>query len=312
MNRIIKVEQEKDSAFYLTWIINNICTNQCSYCPTDLHTGKNHNYDWNNARKFFDILFEKYGKVFCSVAGGEPSLSPFLPEIVKKFYDHGSGITITTNGAKTIDYWKNISPYISSINFSWHPQFVDNNFLEKVLVASKNTRVSVRIMMYKDYWQKSVDAFNFYKNIQDIDTITPVRIYNWNGSIDQEAHQYEKYQLEWFDQNTSVFYNKSRLEITTPGSNVKFYYSDNTSVHWPDITKHINQGYTNFKNYTCEIGIKSLYVDWRGNIYRGNCLEGGQIGNINLPDDIQWPNNSIICGQNLCSCGTDVIINKER
>jgi MoaA/NifB/PqqE/SkfB family radical SAM enzyme len=312
MNRIIKVEQESNSAFYLTWIINNICTNQCSYCSSDLYTGKNHNYDWDNARKFFDILFEKYGKVFCSIAGGEPSLSPFLPEIVKTFHDRGSGVNITTNGAKTVNYWETISPYISTISFSWHPQFVDPKFLQKVLAAGKNTRVSVKIMMYRDYWQQAVDAFNYYKNIQEINNITPVRIYDWGNNIDREAHEYEDYQLEWFDKNTSVFFKIPRQPYDDPSKNLKFYLDNDTIISKPNIANYINQGYTHFKNYTCEIGIKHLYVDWRGDVYRGNCLVGNRIGHIDSPESIQWPSGPIICDKDLCSCATDVIINKER
>ena len=30
--------------FRLTWIINNICTQHCDYCPSYLNSGKNHHY----------------------------------------------------------------------------------------------------------------------------------------------------------------------------------------------------------------------------------------------------------------------------
>ena len=60
MKRIIQVIQPDTAPLHLTWIINNICTNACSYCPENLHNGSNHNYDWENARKFFKLLFEKY------------------------------------------------------------------------------------------------------------------------------------------------------------------------------------------------------------------------------------------------------------
>jgi MoaA/NifB/PqqE/SkfB family radical SAM enzyme len=311
MSDIIKVEQRTDSPFYITWIINNICTNQCSYCPTVLHTGKNHNYEWDNARRFFDILFEKYGKVFCSIAGGEPSVSPFLPEIVKTFHKNGSGVNITTNGAKTVEYWSELSPYISSLVFSWHPQFVDPKFLEKVLSASKNTRVVVRIMMYKEYWQQAVNAFYMYKDIKDIDLVTPVKIYEWGGNVDQESHVYEDYQLDWFEKNSSVSrYNKC-INTVLPGTDLKFYFKDGSIIANPNVIDYINQGQTNFKNYICEVGIKHLYVDWKGDIYRANCRIGGVIGNINNPKAIKWPEGNILCNQELCTCSTDVVINKS-
>ena len=57
-SEMIEIKQAKP-AFYLTWVINNICTNKCSYCPPSLHNGKNHHYDWNQAKKFINNLFAK-------------------------------------------------------------------------------------------------------------------------------------------------------------------------------------------------------------------------------------------------------------
>jgi 2-iminoacetate synthase ThiH len=50
---IIEIKQQVP-AMYLTWVINNICTNACSYCHPNLHTGTNHNYDWSHAEEFID------------------------------------------------------------------------------------------------------------------------------------------------------------------------------------------------------------------------------------------------------------------
>jgi hypothetical protein len=55
MMQIIEIKQ-KVPAMYLTWVMNNICTNACSYCHPNLHTGTNHNYDWDNAEKFINIV----------------------------------------------------------------------------------------------------------------------------------------------------------------------------------------------------------------------------------------------------------------
>ena len=42
--------------FHLTWVINNICTQHCDYCPSLLNAGKNHHYNWDDARKFAEKI----------------------------------------------------------------------------------------------------------------------------------------------------------------------------------------------------------------------------------------------------------------
>jgi len=77
-----------------------------------------------------------------------------------------------------------------------------------------------------------------------------------------------------------------------------------------NASDYVNQGMTNFNGYTCEIGLRSLCVKWDGSLYLGNCLVGGMIGNINDPENINWPTESIKCNLNLCDCSSDVNINK--
>jgi len=309
--KIIRVKQADDAPFHLTWIINNICTNACSYCPTSLHTGKNHNYDWGNARRFFQTLFEKYPKVHCSIAGGEPSLSPFLPELVKIFYDHNSTVGMTSNAAKTVGYWKEIAPYLTYIGFSWHPEFVDDKFLEKALTVAEHTPVTVRVMMHPAHWDKCVKAYYKFVDTPGFE-VENVRVLDWGSDTDRSASKYTPEQLEWFDNNSrktkmithQVYNHKPKL-----GNDVDFQMN-NGEFERNHTIDYINKGMTNFYGYQCEIGLKSLFIGWDGKIRRGNCSTGGVIGNINDPNNIMWPDKPIICDLNICHCTTDVKINK--
>jgi len=311
MNKIIRVKQPDTAPMHITWVINNICTNACSYCPSDLHKGKNHHYDWENARRFFQELFKRYPKVHCSIAGGEPSVSPFLPELVKTFHEHNSTVGLTSNAAKTVSYWENIAPYLTYVCFSWHPEFVDDKFLEKALAVAKHTPVTIRVMMHPSHWNRCVNAYETFAKIPTVE-LEAVRILNWGGDSNPTASTYTDEQLEWFDKHPRIdkvdrkpYSNKPNLEI-----GADFYLNDGTidkSMHTVD---YINKGMTNFKGYQCEVGLKSLFISWDGQIRRGNCSAGGDIGSINDPDNIVWPDTPITCDLNICHCTTDVEINK--
>jgi len=126
--KIIKVIQKDDSLMQLTWVINNICNNRCSYCVPALNSGIGHHYSWENADKFLDKLFEKYPKVHCSISGGEPSLSPFFPDLVKKFNYSGNTVGTTSNAFQPVEYWKDVSKYLYYICFH-----ITQNFQSKTL-----------------------------------------------------------------------------------------------------------------------------------------------------------------------------------
>jgi organic radical activating enzyme len=311
MKKVIRVVQADTAPFNLTWIINNICTNQCSYCPPALHNGTNHNYDWENARRFFKELFVRYPKIHCSVAGGEPSLSPFLRELVGIFKENNSTIGITSNAAKPASYWAEISEYLNYISFSWHAEFIDKNFREKVMAAAMNTAVTVRIMMNTQHWERSVEEYESWKDNEFV-FLEPVRALNWNSSaVDPKSYTYTPEQEAWFENNRipqkHVYHlpNHNFVDLEA-----KFYFDDGTVDPKPNIVTLINNGQTNFNGYQCEAGLKEMFIDWRGKIYLANCQIGGAIGTINEPEKVRWPTAPVLCNKNLCHCSSDVVINK--
>jgi organic radical activating enzyme len=312
MKKIIKVVQAPTApSLHLTWIINNICTNSCSYCPASLHNGANHNYDWDNARRFFQQLFKKYPTIHCTIAGGEPSVSPFLPEIVKTFYEAGHTIGLTSNAAKPVRYWDEIAKMLNYICFSYHPEFPDPQFVEKISAAGWHTPVCVRVMMLPSRWDHCIEMIEKLSKIEHV-RVEPVRILDWTGE-NRSAHLYSNEQLEWFNHNngnTEKFLSHFEVQPKTVDIWSDFYLDDGEVEHAPNSLKYINDGMTNFYGYSCEVGLKSLFVDHHGDILLSNCGINGSIGNINNPEGIMWPTDPVICNKRICHCTTDVNINK--
>ena len=308
--KIIEVKQTSTNLTHITWIVNNICHNRCSYCPPILHAGSNHNYEWDNARKFLNLLFKRYTKLHFSIGGGEPSMSPFFPELVKLIYDQGHTITLTSNAYKNTDYWKEIAPFINSISFSYHPEFSTEKYFENVIATADITRVNARVMMLSSHWDKSVDAFTrlsayntFYTEI--------VRIYDWGTNNDSD--QYTDQQLEWISNTKPHYMSPNNPHKNKPWSDIGAVYimDDGTTFNNSYAVTAINNGQTNFLGYECELGLRSLFISSQGEIKRGNCGVGGIIGNINQPDLIQWPSEPVICPYTVCGCTSDVNINKR-
>lgn len=312
--KIIKITQKNDNILNLTWVINNICNNRCSYCVPALNSGIGHHYSWENAEKFLDKLFEMHPRIHCSISGGEPTLSPFFPDLVKKFNSTDNTIGATSNGIKPIEYWEDISKYLYYICFSYHPEFPVKDFKQKAIVSSLNTFVTVRVMMLPSMWDHCVEVFNSFYDIPTL-CVEPVRILDFGGE-NRQAHVYNEDQLNWFKFHesgnqkimTHLLEKKEPAEICS-----SFEFSDRSILSGNDInpTELVNSGMTNFEGYTCEIGLKSLFVLYDGKIKRGNCMVGGFIGEIEDVENINWPTDPVICDETLCHCSSDINISKS-
>jgi hypothetical protein len=85
------------------------------------------------------------------------------------------------------------------------------------------------------------------------------------------------------------------------------------------IAAKLNQ----FQGWICHTGLQSLYVDFDGIVWNGNCSSGlgkfllqnnkpawGHLGNI--VDGFSIPTESVICPYKSCGCGSDIVTTKYK
>jgi organic radical activating enzyme len=78
-----------------------------------------------------------------------------------------------------------------------------------------------------------------------------------------------------------------------------------------------------FQGWTCNTGVQSLYIDFDGNVWNGNCSGGvgkwllrankpawGHLGNIDQGFSI--PKETVICPYKTCGCGSDIVVTKYK
>jgi organic radical activating enzyme len=312
--RLIKVKQQTNTML-LTWIINNICNNHCAYCPPILHTGKNHHYEWEKAKEFLYRLFSHYPRIHCSISGGEPTLSPFFKELVEIFYENNHTVGITSNGARTVKYWEEIAPKLSYICFSHHAAYEDPGFLDKVKVASKQTLVTVRIMMDSRHWDKAYEMYQRCCEIPEI-AVEAVRVLPEIAMATNVGETYTPEQeiilmsLPRKEMNNDPIKVNPGFKLSSMTSD--FYFDDGSIEYTGSSNKYITEGENKFAGWYCAAGLESLYISHTGDVKIANCLQGGNKFHINEHADYQLPTKGVICTQKLCFCGTDFMISKEK
>jgi organic radical activating enzyme len=312
------------NALELTWIMNNICTNSCRYCPPVLWAGKNHHYEWEKAKSFLQRLISSHKEIICSISGGEPTVSPFFPEVVKMMYDNGHHIQVTTNGARTINYWRKIAPMIDNISWSYHAAMMDetdeNAWIEKVAECHTMTNCGVRVMMDSDNWDRCV---NFCQKLKDTGKIRfeVVRIYAEQAQNANIGETYTEEMEKWLSENTNLYIppNDNLRVLERPltrkrlDQHIHVCKKDGTllkdgEVDLNDIVLENNNAFT---GWSCNIGLESLFVHYDGYVKKGNCLEGGNLFHIDEHENYELPNTGEICTRPRCMCTTDVKISKS-
>ena len=312
---MITAIRNETGVFVVTWIINNICNRACDYCPANLHNGGNHHYDWAHAEAFADLLMSRHKDIHLVISGGEPTMSPWLPDLIKKFTDRGHTVGLTSNGVRTLRYYEELAPMLRYLCLSWHPNPEDLDFLSKAQAASRHCLTKINLMMPADHWDQAVEMYQTLKTTNLI--WDPVRITEWHdqprGLVSRD---YTQKQLDWFSQNTGCIPTWDLIkqypqQISTPTPLLSTAITKHGEVRLDPI-QLINTDQNSFRGWKCNQGLESLFLQYTGEIGLSNCGQNRNIGWIQNLDQVQWPSAAQICKLDRCSCVTDIYLSKSE
>ena len=140
MAEIIKIDPA-EKYFSLTWMIEARCNYNCSYCPPELHNNFSKQYSLDDLKHHWTNIHAKTQhknlKYKINFTGGEVTINKnFLPFVRWLTDNYGNDIyqlLLTTNGSASVNYYKNLYQHIDNISFSFHSEFADNSFFDKIV-----------------------------------------------------------------------------------------------------------------------------------------------------------------------------------
>lgn len=316
----------------ITWILNNACTYNCRYCPPSLHTGDNTKWTWEKVEPFLNFLIKKYGpRTVYTLSGGEPTISPFFTQLIRRVHESGAITGITTNLSRTDRFIKENFGYLQYAACSFHPDMVfprgeSQEFIDKLLLAEEYCHAPLRVMMDPDFWDETMiwleDIKNYYCGsvslvwIQEQYGASTEKICDLKYTKEQNDfilnYKYENPNRD-FSKNMYLKYSELNKEQQKP-HDFNIHYSDGNIVKNPISQDLINRGETKYFDWNCYIGNESLFINDEGKIKRGNCWVGGNIGTIENFESIDWDSleRPIRCTEGWCQCGADVPISKVK
>ena len=152
-----------------TWIIHYSCNYRCPYCFYYEGSGweilgKRNVYlapdEW---LEHWQRIYNKYGRCYVAITGGEPFTYPNFIELVNKLSRMHYPINISTNSSGDFSsFVKEVCPERLSLSLAFHPQFDDLSvFLERIEFLKKNNfDRQVNLLAYPPY----LNNFKYYIN----------------------------------------------------------------------------------------------------------------------------------------------------
>lgn len=310
MSNLIEI-QGPYNVFQIDWTVSNICNYNCNYCADDAKIGNN---TWPDIEIVSKILYRikklHPNKLFSyNLLGGELTLWKDFINFIDNIRNitPNSNIRLLTNGRMPSTYWEKNGRKFDSIQFSFHARQTDlNKFIENLKICSCKD-INVFLMMDPTHWKKCVVAFDLIKEqVSNVRSVAAKPIDNRAKSYDSKLVTYTQDQINWMKNNKINTSIKKSLDNKIVG----IYKDSNKKI--VDPFQLILNKETNWKGWTCNIGVDKLSFRTNGEITGGSgCLVGGVVGNwrknvLNLKKL-----NPVICDKDYCFCGSDIEISKK-
>jgi len=308
--KLIKLESTKNF-LYVYWRLTDFCNYKCNYCVPELYNGnysikkKDQTPSNEDINKFIKKIKETGdGKdIYFSLSGGEPTLHPMFPEILKLLREF-SNVEIITNGSRPIHWWKSLGCLPNIVRISLHPEYTQidkiNNLANYIL--ENESLVRFNLSMDSKNWDKSILLYNQLEDPLK-KFVRPKILHDWTKKS-KVITVYTAEQKEWikqFSYSTSDGSEESNLFRHT-----KATYSDGTTGLLDFVHATMNDHM--YFNWQCSAGSSSISINVQGEIYAGICKQQ-MIGTVT---DFELLKEYLTCKSIFCQCPTDLLIPKYK
>jgi MoaA/NifB/PqqE/SkfB family radical SAM enzyme len=298
-----KITCNNPSNLNIVWMLTTTCNYDCWYCPDFLKNGE---YRWPQYQpyvNFFESIFSKREDVYLDLVGGEPTLWPDLVKFLKHF-DRRLLVDVTSNGSRTIGWWKKNSIFMRCLCLSFHPDTCDPDHMYKVVETVCNngyTDVHVNLLASKAKLDVIKYLFNKFEESDLKVNVKIKKLYSFNHSVSLIQQNNTEDILEYIKTHSiKRFDYKANLVKPNIGylNNIPF-----TAAEYAVSNKN------NFEGWTCNASKNRMHIQPNGDVYRASCKVGGIVGNIHqgLSEEFE---STVICNKKACSCLDEIILEK--
>ena len=291
------VSTQKPNILAIRWNPNNVCNYKCEYCWPDNNSGdylspKDLGLIVKNFNHFIEQYKTKLGKtkIHLSLAGGEPTLWKDLAQFIEAIKkENDIYFSLISNGSRTLRWWREYGHLIDNAHLSYHISQADPDHMIAVAdtLFEYNKKVTVKVLMDRKHWQEGLDVIEYMKKnskhkwfIITCEVIEPevakignIKVINADDiQITPEQKRFLKNPLKRIPNPLWIWKNR---KLIFEGQ-IRLYESiatlDNGKTVRAKSNTYINNNWTNFEGWSCDIGLDNVYISWTGEI-QGSCQQ---------------------------------------
>lgn len=329
--KLIEIKNiSSENEIYIDYITSTVCNFKCSYCFPGLNDG---NFKFQDdiylVKENFDALIFFYrsvlnkDKIRVHLTGGEPTLWKHFEELCEHLKKHDVRLSVSTNGTRGVEWWKNVSTLVDDVQFSIHSEFVN---LDKVietmdyLYVETDVVVSASVFMDPDRWEDNVNIVQrmsehpipWFLKVMPIIKVGNSQIYKdfQKQYLDHKIRKIPN--AEWLSKKI----NQDKIDPINK-KEIYFMFDDGSSENY-NYNKILNNNWHHFKGWKCNLGLDKICIDRDGTM-NGSCgvnvsfLSGLNFYSNNFKTilNIQNP-NAVICTADYCDCTSNIEISKKN
>jgi MoaA/NifB/PqqE/SkfB family radical SAM enzyme len=284
----------------VAWYVGSVCNYRCSYCRTEYHDGKMKFPDnFEPFKRFIEKLRSNQpGRpILVTLYGGELSLWKQFPTYLDYCNDNDIGVRLITNGARNIEWWIENTPKIYSLIISYHHEFANEEHVTEIMKLTNSTG-QVNMLIHPDTFDEQIEiAKRISENAKVFVVPKFLRV-----EMKSELYPYTPEQLDLFQHK--VFgveyvykgkYKYSGFELHRD-TGIIDKYSNSRQIFINQINR--------WNGWYCTGGIDSFYIDYRLNMFVGQCKRG-LFGN--MAEEYELPTKPFLCDKVECNCSQDIM-----
>jgi len=308
----------------------DICNFNCTYCFPGSKDGvfrypKNIKTVIKNFNFLFDFYTKEYGKKKFNLTlsgGGEPTLWPHFTQFCKEIKEQNDvQISVTTNGSRTLSWWKNHNNFIDKVIMSIHHEFSNIDHCITILdyLYEQNIVPIALVVMDAEYFDncKQIIEKMFLSRHPWFIEAKPVIDYP-NKDVLSYTEEQKKYMQMDLKRIPDGDFLIDRLNLFRYHDSIAFYSND--EIEPKRTGDYINEKVNFFNGWNCNIPLENLVVNADGTI-KGSCgVELFKTTKLNMfsetfEKEFNLENvslDTLICPMNCCSCQPDTHITKWK
>lgn len=308
----------------------DICNFNCTYCfpgskDANFRYPKNVDTVVKNFSLLFDLYKEKHNKKKFDinlVGGGEPTLWPHFKEFCNGIrQQHNVELTVTTNGSRSLKWWRKNGPAVDKVTLSVHHEFANIDHTISVLdyLYEAGITCTALVLMDAEYFDKCkriVDKFQESKYPWFIEA-KPIVDFAGKDSLSytEEQKKYMKQDLKRLPDSEFLINNMHLFRLH---DSIAFY--DDETIETKRTGDYINTDTNYYQGWNCNVALENLVITFDGTV-KGSCNASlFKDYNINLfAEDFEETFNkasfnlsTIQCPFKKCSCQPDTHITKWK